>query len=60
VAIDQAATEGVPCPADYRITDTSRRVVNFILSTVRRHHEWAGVRLPVTFEGSHQESTCAS
>jgi UDP-N-acetylglucosamine 2-epimerase (non-hydrolysing) len=40
----QAATEGVPCPPEYRITDTSRRVVNFILSTVRRHHDWAGVR----------------
>jgi UDP-N-acetylglucosamine 2-epimerase (non-hydrolysing) len=45
VAVEQAATEGVPCPADYRITDSSRRVVNFILSTVRRHHEWAGVRV---------------
>jgi UDP-N-acetylglucosamine 2-epimerase len=46
VAIEQATDDGVPCPADYRITDTSRRVVNFILSTVRRHHEWAGVRTP--------------
>jgi UDP-N-acetyl-L-fucosamine synthase len=44
VATHQAATEAVPCAADYRVTDTSRRVVNFILSTVRRHHEWAGVR----------------
>lgn len=43
VAVAQAV-DGVPCPADYRVTDTSRRVVNFILSTVRRHHEWAGVR----------------
>ncbi len=42
----QTAAEGVPCPADYRIADTSRRVVNAILSTVRRHHDWAGVRLP--------------
>jgi UDP-N-acetylglucosamine 2-epimerase (non-hydrolysing) len=47
VAMAQAATEGVPCPEDYRVPDTSRRVVNFILSTVRRHHEWAGVRRPV-------------
>jgi UDP-N-acetyl-L-fucosamine synthase len=44
VAVGQVAMDGVPCPADYRVTDTSRRVVNFILSTVRRHHEWAGVR----------------
>lgn len=51
VAVAQAATEGMPCPADYRITDTSRRVVNFILSTVRRHHEWAGLRLPDTGAG---------
>jgi UDP-N-acetylglucosamine 2-epimerase (non-hydrolysing) len=46
VAVEQAGGEGTPCPADYRITDTSRRVVNFILSTVRRHHEWAGIRRP--------------
>jgi UDP-N-acetylglucosamine 2-epimerase len=42
--LEQAATEGVPCAPEYRITDSSRRVVNFILSTVRRHHEWTGVR----------------
>jgi UDP-N-acetylglucosamine 2-epimerase (non-hydrolysing) len=48
VAVEQAAGAGVPCPADYRVTDTSRRVVNFILSTVRRHHDWAGVRMPAT------------
>ena len=43
----QASAEGdPPCPVDYQVTDTSRRVTNFILSTVRRHHEWAGVRIP--------------
>ncbi len=31
-------------PAGYEVADTSRRVVRFILSTVRRHHEWAGIR----------------
>jgi UDP-N-acetylglucosamine 2-epimerase len=41
VAIAQAPP---PCPPEYRIPDTSQRVVNFILSTVRRHHEWAGIR----------------
>ncbi len=46
VAIDQYAEGSVPCPEDYRIVDTSRRVVDFIHSTVRRHHEWAGIRLP--------------
>jgi UDP-N-acetylglucosamine 2-epimerase (non-hydrolysing) len=44
VTVDQVAVAGVPCPADYRVTDTSRRVVDFILSTVRRHHDWAGIR----------------
>jgi UDP-N-acetylglucosamine 2-epimerase (non-hydrolysing) len=31
-------------PTDYAIPDTSRRVVAFMLSTIRRHHEWAGIR----------------
>ncbi|MEV5817719.1 UDP-N-acetylglucosamine 2-epimerase (non-hydrolyzing) [Micromonospora harpali] len=44
VTVGQVAAHGVPCPRDYRIGDTSRRVVNFILSTVRRHHDWAGIR----------------
>jgi UDP-N-acetylglucosamine 2-epimerase (non-hydrolysing) len=38
------AAEAGQCPADYQIPDTSKRVVNFILSTVRRHHDWAGIR----------------
>jgi len=42
--VEQVASAGVPCPADYQVPDTSRRVVDFILSTVRRHHEWAGLR----------------
>ncbi|WBB46647.1 UDP-N-acetylglucosamine 2-epimerase (non-hydrolyzing) [Verrucosispora sp. WMMA2044] len=44
VTVEQVAADGVPCSADYRVPDTSRRVVDFILSTVRRHHEWAGIR----------------
>jgi len=48
VAVRHTADEGVPCAADYFVPDTSRRVVSFILSTVRRHHEWAGVRSPRT------------
>lgn len=44
VVVDQAAGSGVPCPVDYQVRDTSRLVVNFILSTVRRHHDWAGIR----------------
>ncbi|QGN49547.1 non-hydrolyzing UDP-N-acetylglucosamine 2-epimerase [Micromonospora sp. WMMD558] len=44
VTVDQVGIHGVPCPVDYRVPDTSRRVVDFILSTVRRHHDWAGIR----------------
>ncbi|MGW3889864.1 non-hydrolyzing UDP-N-acetylglucosamine 2-epimerase [Micromonospora chokoriensis] len=44
VTVDQVHAEGVPCPVDYQVRDTSRRVVDFILSTVRRHHDWAGIR----------------
>ncbi|MFG1799633.1 non-hydrolyzing UDP-N-acetylglucosamine 2-epimerase [Micromonospora carbonacea] len=44
LTVAQVAAHGVPCPADYRVPDTSRRVVDFILSTVRRHHDWAGIR----------------
>jgi UDP-N-acetyl-L-fucosamine synthase len=36
--------EDTPCPLDYRIDDTSRRVANFVLSTVGRHHAWEGIR----------------
>lgn len=39
-----ARFEKSPCPADYLIDDTSTRVVKFILSTVRRHSEWANLR----------------
>lgn len=31
-------------PEDYTITNTSLRVVRFILSTVHRHYDWAGIR----------------
>ncbi len=31
-------------PADYRIENTSERVVNFILSTAFQHEFWAGLR----------------
>ena len=31
-------------PAGYEVTDTSIRVVRFILSTAGRHHTWAGIR----------------
>ncbi len=44
VVIAQAELGAAVCPLDYQVPDTSRRVVDFILSTVRRHHDWAGIR----------------
>jgi len=35
---------GYLTPHDYLIANTSERVLNFILSTARRHHAWAGIR----------------
>ncbi|MEV8508791.1 UDP-N-acetylglucosamine 2-epimerase (non-hydrolyzing) [Actinoplanes sp. NPDC051475] len=32
------------CPLDYQVNDTSQRVFNFISSTFRVHHHWAGLR----------------
>lgn len=32
-------------PEDYKIDNTSERVVKFILSTAHRHHSWAGIRV---------------
>lgn len=34
----------VTVPSDYTITNTSERTTNFIISTSRRHHAWAGIR----------------
>lgn len=31
-------------PDDYLVDNTSERVVKFILSTARRHHQWEGIR----------------
>jgi UDP-N-acetylglucosamine 2-epimerase (non-hydrolysing) len=31
-------------PAGYEVVDFSNRVLRFILSTVKRHHDWAGIR----------------
>jgi UDP-N-acetylglucosamine 2-epimerase len=45
-AVAAATAATAACPADYTVPDTSRRVVNYLLSTVRRHHEWAGIRVP--------------
>jgi UDP-N-acetylglucosamine 2-epimerase (non-hydrolysing) len=31
-------------PQGYEVSDCSNRVVKFMLSTISRHHDWAGVR----------------
>lgn len=38
-------------PAGYEVDDVSTRVLRFILSTVGRHHAWAGIRRPDLDEG---------
>jgi UDP-N-acetylglucosamine 2-epimerase len=41
----RSSEDGNGCSIEYDVTDTSRRVVNFILSTVRVHHAWSGIRI---------------
>ena len=31
-------------PEDYLVTNTSERTVSFLVSTIRQHHDWAGIR----------------
>lgn len=31
-------------PSGYEVTDTSNRVIRFMISTAGRHHDWAGIR----------------
>jgi len=44
VVHQHAAEERADVPTDYRITNTSQRAVNFIISATARHHAWAGIR----------------
>jgi UDP-N-acetylglucosamine 2-epimerase (non-hydrolysing) len=43
-AISQRKEFEATLPPGYEVSDFSKRVVNFVLSTVWRHHEWAGLR----------------
>lgn len=45
-ATTMTASDQINCAADYEVADTSVWVVRYILSTVRRHHAWAGIRVP--------------
>ena len=42
--ISQRKAYETSLPSGYEVSDFSKRVVSFILSTVWRHHEWAGLR----------------
>ena len=43
-AIDDAVKSGrSSTPDGYDVSDTSDRVVRFVLSTAKRHHAWAGI-----------------
>ncbi|MFZ5869227.1 MAG: non-hydrolyzing UDP-N-acetylglucosamine 2-epimerase [Actinomycetota bacterium] len=42
-------------PAEYQIRNCSQRVVNFIVSTVDKHHAWAGIRRPGRFAGEAED-----
>jgi UDP-N-acetylglucosamine 2-epimerase (non-hydrolysing) len=47
VTEDRSSEKGTPSqslPAGYEVTDCSTRVVRFMISTISRHHEWAGIR----------------
>ena len=48
IAIDSSSrtthTSGNVTPSDYTVENTSERVVNFIVSTAHKHHQWAGIR----------------
>jgi UDP-N-acetylglucosamine 2-epimerase (non-hydrolysing) len=41
---DHSKAIATQLPAGYEVTDCSTRVVRFMLSTISRHHEWAGIR----------------
>lgn len=45
MALSDAPSAGA-APAEYAITDTSRRVVRLITSTARLSNAWSGVRTP--------------
>ena len=44
VSLAMAGMPTASVPAEYRISDTSDRVIRFILSTARRHRSWSGIR----------------
>jgi UDP-N-acetylglucosamine 2-epimerase (non-hydrolysing) len=41
---DSNSSESQSFPQGYEVADCSARVVKFMLSTITRHHDWAGIR----------------
>jgi len=46
--ISIVASTGPEVPKDYAVTNCSQRVVQFVLSTHRRHETWSGLRVDTT------------
>lgn len=44
ITVVRDRSAGLHVPAGYEIENCSERAVRFILSTHRRHHQWAGIR----------------
>ena len=47
-ALDHVGQGGASAPSSYpqgyEVSDCANRVVKFMLSTISRHHDWAGIR----------------
>jgi len=44
LAIHSKSNVGTQIPHEYQVSDCSKRVVNFMFSTMNKHHEWLGIR----------------
>lgn len=44
IATNSSNRKTLALPAEYQVSDCSNRVVNFMFSTMTRHHEWLGIR----------------
>jgi len=43
-AAERDSREAQSFPQGYEVADCSARVVMYMLSTITRHHDWAGIR----------------
>lgn len=44
IATSSGNRKTLELPVEYQVSDCSNRVVNFMFSTMTRHHEWLGIR----------------